>query len=74
MSLGNRIKILRKQRGLSLADAARLYGGPRQQWHQWEQGNHTPNFLTLVRIAGALDTSLENLVADELAEPEAVNV
>ena len=58
----NNIKNVRKQRGLKQVQLAELTGIDQRQISRWEVGTHRPNIDALVRIAGALQCTLEELL------------
>ncbi|MER5181236.1 XRE family transcriptional regulator [Streptomyces sp. NPDC002896] len=69
MSSGNavvarNVRILREQRGLSLAELARQAGLAKQTLSKLEQGTGNPTVDTLFSIAGALGVPVTRLVAD----------
>jgi len=66
MPLGERIKHLRTQAGLSQAQLAAAIGGDGRQISRYENGKITPSLDALARIAQHLDTSLDHLVYDHI--------
>ena len=54
MTIGERIKELRKQQGMTQSDLAKKLGIPYQSIGQWERGIRTPKFNTISRIIDAL--------------------
>lgn len=60
--IGKRIRLNRKAAGLTQAELAQKLGIPPQSIGQWERGERQPKLDTLLRIASALDTPLEELV------------
>jgi putative transcriptional regulator len=61
--LGNHIAKVRAEKGLSGAELARRCFLDRQAIDRIEHGKTNPTFLTLMRIAEALEISLEGLVS-----------
>jgi transcriptional regulator with XRE-family HTH domain len=59
--MGERFKALREAAGLSQSQLARASGVPLRSYQQWEQGRRTPLFDAAVKIADALDVSLDEL-------------
>jgi transcriptional regulator with XRE-family HTH domain len=59
--LGKRIRYLRQQKGLSQLDFALLAMINRNYLSDVEQGRRNPSFIILVKIADALNISLEGL-------------
>lgn len=62
-SIGERIRIARKDAGLSQADLARRIGVSQPAIATWESGVHDPRRLALARLADALATPVEWLAA-----------
>lgn len=67
MPLGERIKALRTEAGLSQAELAEHVGGDGRQISRYENGRITPSLDALARIAEALNVSLDHLVFDDIA-------
>ena len=67
MPLGERIKALRTEAGLSQAELAEQVGGDGRQIRRYENGRITPSLDALARIAEALNVSLDHLVFDDIA-------
>ncbi|XXF77056.1 XRE family transcriptional regulator [Myxococcaceae bacterium GXIMD 01537] len=61
--LARNIQALRKTRGATQAQLARLAGIPRATWAHLESGASNPTLAVLHRVASALQVSLEELVA-----------
>lgn len=73
MSIGQRIKQFRVEKGLTQRQLGEILGSTQQMIAQYERGNHTPKLDTLNRIAEALDISLVELVgADTLSLADSV--
>ncbi len=66
MPLGERIKALRSEAGLSQAELAEQVGGDGRQISRYENGRITPSLDALARIAQALNISLDHLVFDDI--------
>ncbi len=60
--LGERLRLLRKQRGISQEDFAALVGFSRSYYTEIETGKRNISLLNLQRIANALNMSLAELV------------
>jgi len=56
--VGNRIKQLRNERGLTQTKLAELVGKDRQYLYKIEKGKVTPNIVTISALAIALEISL----------------
>jgi transcriptional regulator with XRE-family HTH domain len=61
--LAANVKQLRDARGLTQQQMARLSGVPRATWSNLESGSANPTLSVLHRVAGALQVSLEELLA-----------
>ncbi|MBL4688963.1 MAG: helix-turn-helix transcriptional regulator [Nannocystaceae bacterium] len=60
--LGANVRSLREARGLTQQQIAKLAGVPRPTWANLESGAANPTLAVLVRVAAALQVSLEELV------------
>ena len=67
--LAANVRQLRSGRGLTQQQMARLSGLPRATWSNLESGSANPTLAVLHRVAGALQVSLEEL----LAAPRAIS-
>ena len=61
--LAANVKQLRNARGFTQQQMARLSGLPRATWSNLESGSANPTLAVLHRVAGALQISLEELLA-----------
>ncbi len=61
--LAENLRLLRDRRGLTQAQIARLAGVPRATWQHLESGAGNPTLTVLVRVADALQVSLDELLA-----------
>lgn len=68
MTLGEKIASARKEKGMTQEMLAEQLGVTRQAVSRWETGLSVPDAGMLVRIAGALDTTVNDLLGEE--EPE----
>ena len=66
--LASSMAALRKKRGMTQAQLARLSNVPRSTVTHLESGEGNPSLLNLSRIAGALQVSIEELLARPRAE------
>ena len=57
----NRIKELRSERGLTQAELAEMVGVTRKTVNTVENGVFTPSALLAIKLAGALNVSVEQL-------------
>ena len=62
-NLASNIRMLRESRGLSQQQMAKLSGVPRPTWANLESGAANPTLGVLVRVAGALQVRLEELIS-----------
>lgn len=62
LALGNNIRQLREARGLTQAQIARVAGVPRPTWANLESGAANPTLAVMIKVAGALQVSLEELI------------
>lgn len=65
MVLGQRIKQLRKEAGWSQGELGERIGTDSQRVSRYENGRITPSVDALVRIAEALDVSIDYLLIDD---------
>ena len=61
-NLGENVRQLRKTRGQSQQQLANLAGLPRPTWASLESGTANPTLSVLLKAAGALQVSLEELI------------
>ena len=61
--LGNNIRQLREARSLTQQQMAKISGVPRPTWANLESGAANPTLTVLVRVAIALQVSLEELIS-----------
>jgi XRE family transcriptional regulator, regulator of sulfur utilization len=66
--LADNLRQLRDGRGMTQAQAARLAGVPRATWGHLESGSGNPTLAVLVRVADALQVSLDELLAAPRAQ------
>jgi transcriptional regulator with XRE-family HTH domain len=57
-----RLRALREASGLAQVDFAALVGTDTHRIRKYERGQHSPDLVSLVRLAEALDVSLDYLV------------
>ena len=60
--LARNLRQLREARALSQEQLARMAGIPRPTWTNLESGSANPTLAVLVRVAGALAVSIEELI------------
>ncbi|MBK7825843.1 XRE family transcriptional regulator [Nannocystis sp.] len=61
--LSNNIRQLRETRGLTQQQMAKISGVPRPTWSNLESGAANPTLAVLVKVATALQVSLEELIS-----------
>ena len=61
MSLGERVIDLRKERGISQVELAKMLGVSRQAVSKWENDQSAPDTVKLIQLADALDTEVAYL-------------
>ena len=61
-----KLKILRKKKGLTQQEVAELLNVERVTYTKWEKGNREPNFENLSMLACIFDVSLDYLLGDYL--------
>ena len=67
---GVRLTQARTQRRVSMTELARMIGVDYMQVHRYENGQSLPSFETAIRLAGALQVSLDVLAnGSEIPEP-----
>ncbi|MCB9567011.1 MAG: helix-turn-helix transcriptional regulator [Myxococcales bacterium] len=62
LHLGNNIRELREGRGLTQAQISRIAAVPRATWANLESGGANPTLAVLIKVADALQVSLEELI------------
>lgn len=62
-AIGNRLSSVREQRGISAAHLAKSVGVSRQTVYAIEAGNYIPNTMVALKLARALETTVEDLFA-----------
>ena len=67
------IRTLRKRRLMTLEELARRSGVGRVVINRYELGTHKPDIYSAIKIARALDVTVEDLVSDEEIKGDAKN-
>ncbi len=70
--IGNRIKSLRQEKGLSLEELAAKTGFEVQSLSSIEQGEQQPQLGTIIKLSKALDAALGSLISGEGDRPFAI--
>ena len=60
-----RIKRLRKNKGLKQQELAEILGIKRNTYSDWENGKREPSYENLVKLADLLEVSLDSLFGRE---------
>jgi transcriptional regulator with XRE-family HTH domain len=68
--MSERIRRIRKQKGLSQTDLGELIGVSQQVITNYERGAREPNVEILLKIAGALGVTIEALIGEKSFKPE----
>lgn len=66
MALGERIRQLRKEAGWSQAELGDKIGTDSQRVSRYETGKITPSLDAIIRIAEALNISIDHLLIDDI--------
>lgn len=74
MTLGERLKTLRKAKGLSQEKVAEIIGVSRQAVTKWEVGQSAPSSENLLALAALFNTSLDELVAENVVNKKKTNL
>ena len=69
--LAERLKLLRSQRNITQVRLAQLIEVSPRVYNRWETGDAVPHFDTVVKIAEALDVSLDELAGRKEASAKA---
>lgn len=70
MTLGEKIRTLRKEAGLSQESLAEQLGVSRQAVSKWENDGGMPETEKLINMAKLFDTSLDALIAEDAPAPQ----
>lgn len=73
MTLGEKIQLSRKKKGMSQEDLANLLNVSRQAVQKWESGASTPELNKLVEMSNIFEVSLDWLVKDVNVEEQPSN-
>jgi putative transcriptional regulator len=65
--LGERVREIRKEKGMSQAQLAHTIGKDQQSIQRLEAGNINPSFYYLNQIAHGLDVDLKNIISNTSA-------
>ena len=60
--LGERVKQIRQQKGLTLEDVAFAIGKDRQSIHRLEKGDFNPSYIYLLDVCKGLGINLSELI------------
>lgn len=73
MRFGDKLIMLRRERGYSQEQFANLLDVSRQSVSKWESGQSTPEINKLIVIADIFNVSVDNLVRDDIILPDIEN-
>ena len=59
--MGERIKVIREQKGLSLEEVGKRIGKDRQSIHKLEKGNFNPSYIYLQNLCRGLEIDMSDL-------------
>lgn len=65
MTVGEKIKTARTEKGLSQRKMAELLGVSQPAYLEWEHGDSVPNWARMKSIAKVLEISLDELAKEE---------
>jgi quercetin dioxygenase-like cupin family protein len=63
--IGDRIRRLREEKGLSIADLSHLTGFDEKSLRDFEDNSVSPQLGTIIKLSKALDSALQRLIAGE---------
>ena len=63
--IGQRIRKIREEKGISIADLSQLTGFDRELLKEIEEGLVCPQLGAVIKLSKALDSALERLISDE---------
>lgn len=69
MSVGERISTLRKEKGISQYQLAKLMEVSRQAVSKWENDQSSPDTINLIRLADILNVQVEYLATGKILSP-----
>ena len=67
MTFGEKLQLLRKQKGLSQEKLSEQLGVSRQAISKWELGESLPDTENVVRLSKLIDVSIDYLLNDEIS-------
>lgn len=70
MSFGEKLKTLRKAKGISQEQLALHLNVSRQAISKWELGSSLPEVENIIEISRFFDTSIDYLLKDDLQDKE----
>lgn len=68
MTIGKKIKLCRKKKGLSQEDLANILGVSRQAVQKWEVGTSQPDLSNVILLSGVFNVSTDYLLKDSNEE------
>ncbi len=70
IKMSERIKKIRRKKGFSQTELGERIGVSQQVITNYERGIREPDIETLLKIAGALEVSIETLIGEKPIKPE----
>ncbi len=61
IKLGERVKAIRNEKGLSLEEVAQKIGKDRQSIHKMEKGDFNPSYIYILAVCKGLDIHISEL-------------
>ncbi|MDR0831442.1 MAG: helix-turn-helix domain-containing protein [Bacillales bacterium] len=72
MTIGKKIELLRRNRGLTQADLAEKLSFTRQAIQKWETSQTTPDIYTIPKIADIFKVSVDTLLSETISEEDLI--
>ena len=73
MKFSEKLKLLREEKGMTLAEFSTLLGTSKQVISRYERGENTPKITTVAHYAKVLNVSLEYLTNDNVTDKNGSN-
>lgn len=62
IKLGERVKSIRQEKGMTLEEVANNIGKDRQSIHRLEKGDFNPSYIYLLEVCKGLDIDIKDLL------------
>ena len=69
-----KLKVLRKKKGLTQKEVARLLGTVQGVYSKWERGVYEPNYENLSMLACIFDVSIDFLSSDRMYQERCIKL